>query len=292
MKYFALSAITGALLTLSCGGGGDPFCGDGTRNSDLGEQCDDGNLDDTDGCRNDCTANLPGNTTISWAFNKDAAPMFPSDSCSDVRAINVEVEVAGPASDTMSAGCSFRQVVFPDLPAGMYTVTVRPLDLDDELLISEPVVEQHMLGPGVSVEIAVPPERWVRDYTGTFFFRTLWGGDDCATAVPPVVQHRFTMTRNGTPLTVTTEDGVPFDGSAPGPCQPFSDEFPQSSLMTPFGLATFTIEGLDSDGEAQFRETFDTFVGAGISNPELHFDVNSLTPDAGVPDAGVPDASI
>jgi hypothetical protein len=147
-----------------------------------------------------------------------------------------------------------------------------------------------MLGPGVRVELQVTPDLWVRDYLGTFFFRTLWGGDDCAAAFPPVVQHRLTLTQNGVPVSVTTENGDPLDGSAPGPCQPFADEFPQSALTVPFGLASFTVEGLDSGGTAQFRETFETFVGAGISNPELHFDVNSLAPDAGV-DAGVPDAS-
>lgn len=292
MKYLASAAMAAALITSSCGGGGDPICGDGTHDPDRGEQCDDGNLDDTDACRNNCTANLPGNTTVSWVFNKDAAPMFPNDSCSDVRAINVEVDVAGPAQGSMSGGCSLRQVVFPSLPAGMYTVTLRPLDINDELLTTAPIVEQHMLGPDVRVEIEVMPDQWVRDYTGTFFFRTLWGGDDCASATPPVVQHRLTLTQDGTPVTVTTENGDPLDGSAPGPCQPFSDEFPQSVLLAPFGPAVFTIEGLDSGGTPQFRETFDTFVGAGISNPELHFDVNSLTPDAGMPDAGTADAGV
>lgn len=275
----------------SCGGGDDPICGDGVHHPELGEQCDDGNDIETDSCRSNCTANIPGATTISWVFNKDAAPMFTNDSCTDVRAINVEVTVTGPATATLSESCALRQVVFQDLPTGMYTIAVKPLDFDGELLIDAPVELTTNLGPGTMIEIDVPPERWLRSYLGTFFFRTQWGGQDCAAATPPVVQHRLTMIQNGTPLTVTTENGDPFDGSAPGPCQPFSAEFPQSALMVPFGVATFTVEGLDSGGTPQFRETFDTFVGAGISNPEIHFDVNSLTPDAGVPDAAPPDAA-
>ena len=82
--------------------------------------------------------------------------------------------------------------------------------------------------------------------------------------------------------------GTPLNGSAEGDClaaDPTVEQFPQSALMVPFGAATFTVEGLDAARDVQFSETFDTFVGAGISNPELVFDVASTAPDAGVPDA-------
>lgn len=36
--------------------GGKELCGDGILQG--GEQCDDANVDDTDGCHNDCTSNL------------------------------------------------------------------------------------------------------------------------------------------------------------------------------------------------------------------------------------------
>ena len=80
-----------AFMTLlaSCGGGqqGDPFalCGNGVL--DPGEQCDDGNLTDGDGCRSNCTFELiPGNGSgsrlgdnraclMEWAvFNPNNAP--------------------------------------------------------------------------------------------------------------------------------------------------------------------------------------------------------------------------
>ena len=70
----------------------------------------------------------------------------------------------------------------------------------------------------------------------------------------------------------------------------FTEEFPQSALGIPFGPATFIVEGQDSVGDPQFSQGFATFIGAGITNPEYHFDVASLAPDAGVPDASPPDA--
>jgi cysteine-rich repeat protein len=39
----------------------EPYCGDGVINPELGEECDDGNKNDLDSCRNDCT--LPKTTT-------------------------------------------------------------------------------------------------------------------------------------------------------------------------------------------------------------------------------------
>ena len=52
----------------------------------------------------------------------------------------------------------------------------------------------------------------------------------------------------------------------------------------------FHIVGLDSGGVPQFQQSFETFVGAGLSNPDMQFVVRSLNePDAGVPDAGAPD---
>ena len=59
--------------------------------------------------------------------------------------------------------------------------------------------------------------------------------------------------------------------------------------MVPFGRAQLTVSGRDSGGTEWFRGTFETFVGAGVSNPVLTFDVPS-TIDAGVdaPDIDAP----
>ena len=51
-------------------------------------------------------------------------------------------------------------------------------------------------------------------------------------------------------------------------------------LMVPFGPATMTIEGFDASDAMTYRETFDTFVGAGPTNQELVFDVDPVAAGA------------
>ena len=51
-------------------------CGD--MSVEVGEDCDDGNLDDTDGCKNDCTANICG----------DGVPYVGTEECDDGNGLN------------------------------------------------------------------------------------------------------------------------------------------------------------------------------------------------------------
>jgi len=286
-------ALLFALPVSSCGGGGDPHCGDGEVNRN-GEECDDGNDVDDDFCSNSCLVRLPKELTIKWEFNKAAAEGFSTDSCTDMGAFNVEVKIAGPVNDTKLETCPLRQVVFEDLPNGTYVITLTPLNFAEESIVSAPVERTIIMGDASQeVEMVVQPDDWANSYTGTFFFRLRWGGYDCAEALPPVVEHRLLLEVDGVPVALPTQDGDPLDGSAKGPCQSVTEEFPQSALDVPFGYATFTLTGYDSGDVKQFEETIDTFVGAGISNPVLIFDVESLNPDAGVVDAGVsPDAGV
>jgi len=63
----ANGVLDGDETGVDCGGScGACRCGDGARQSDLGEQCDDGNRVDTDACRNDCTLPTCGDHII-WA---------------------------------------------------------------------------------------------------------------------------------------------------------------------------------------------------------------------------------
>lgn len=268
-------------------GGSDPYCGDGFV--DDGEQCDDGNDDQTDYCRS-CFTYLPPQTTIKWAFNKNAAPMFDTDGCLDMSAVNVEVELTGPMSVTATEQCSLRQVVFDELPQGVYGVKLTPKDINDMSLVNQPIESSFAVTTGdLAHEVTVPYDAWARSYTGTFFFRVRWAGVDCGAALPPVVQQRITLTQDGVAVGQSTMSGLPLNGSAPGPCVSVTESFPQSAAGINFGPAQIRIEGLDSGGVPQFDSTIETFVGAGISNPEFTFDVNSLAPDAGV-DAGAGDA--
>lgn len=287
LNSLLLVALAAALALAGCGDDA-PYCGDG--NVDPGEECDDGNDDQTDFCR-ECRTFLPAQLTIKWELNKNESPMFTGDSCLDLGVSTVEVEVIGPVTRASSETCSLRQVVFTDLPAGTYVVRVTPRDSGDQPLVAAPVeATVPYTGETLIHEVVVPYEAWSGSYDGTFYFRVLWGGADCSAAVPPVATHRFLLEVGGGPVTVVTDEGDSLDGSATGPCRAIGEEFPQSAQGVPWGPATFTITGYDSGGTPQFEESFDTFVGAGPNNPEYEFDVNSLTPDAGVPDAGVPDA--
>jgi hypothetical protein len=288
MRLFGRVLLAGALAWAAAACGSPGFCGDGVV--DPGEECD----DDGPYCNDDCTARAPISLTVKWVFNKDAAPGFDGDSCIDLGVARVEVEVAGPVTASMDESCALRQVVFHDLPAGSYTARVTPRNVAEEPLVATPAEEAFEMGTtNREVEVAVPPEAWTGDYTGTFFFRLRWGGADCDDAAPPVNRHVLLLEQDGVPVTQLTQTGDRLDGVGSGPCRLFRDQFPQSALGVPFGRAVFTILGRDADDEVQFSGSFDTFVGAGLSNPELHFDVPSIhEPDAGVPDAGPMDAGV
>ncbi len=259
------------LLAASCGGD-DPYCGNGVTEEP--EQCDDGNDDNTDFCR-DCNAYLPPRTTVKWEFNSNPDLGFvQGDSCTDMGALNVEVTMDGPETVTLVGMCSARQVVFDDLTPGIYTASVRPLDGSDTSLLTAPF-EAQVTAEATDTEstIVIPPDAWIGPYTGTYFFTVAWDGDDCAAA--GVASQQITLTVDGTVVTQSTTgaDPLPLDGSASGVCVNASNPSPQSALLVPFGVATIDIVGLDSGDNEVYSGTFDTFVGAGISNPTLDFDI-------------------
>jgi hypothetical protein len=244
-----------------------------------GEECDDGNDDDTDFCLSTCKARALPVLTVKWQFNSDDTIGFAGDACIDMNARRVEVELTGgPEPIILDESCSFKQVVFVDLPAGSYSAALTVLDKDDMPLTSEPIVQSIEFGGGESTEVvSVPAGRWLQSYLGTFFFRVQWGGEDCSTATPPVVEQVLTLVAGGETFKGETTDGATLDGKKESPCQPLTEEFPQSALDVPFGPATLTIEGIDDEGNTAYESVFETFVGAGVNNPELVFDVDLLS---------------
>jgi len=274
-----------AVLSWSCGDGG-PECGDGIVEGD--EQCDDGNQVNNDSCNNACFAPSVDTTdlAIRWSFNGEAAPGFDGDTCFDIGAGMVSVELSGPAELSGEAQCGFSRVSFLDVPAGTYDVTMRVVDLDGELLTNGPVTAQvEVADEDVMATVDVPFDAWKNDYTGTFFFRVTWAGGDCNDAKPTVAEHSLLLERDGVPIgELLTDANDPIDGSGRGDCRsvdPSIEEFPQSVLEVPFGPAEFEIVGYDPDGGEAYRERFETFVGAGFGNPELVFDVDLVGGDGG-----------
>lgn len=295
-----------ALVALpACSDDGGQVCGNGKLEAP--EQCDDGNTDEFDACRM-CVAYVPPRNVVKWEFNANAAPGFSSDGCLDVNAATVRVDLSGPANLTRDGGCTLRQVSFEELPAGMYTVAVTPLDSGGASLTAGPVTVTMPANvtPGTVVEtvVNVPPNAWARPMTGTFYFMIRWAGMTCTAAAPPVVQQNVLMTISGVPVTAMTSVSTgypvyPMNGTVDVTCVPSTLGQAEAVDTLPFGPAEVIVVGKDSGGAVMFRGTFPTFVGAGRANPVLTFDVPS-TIDAGVdamePDAGVdamePDAAV
>ncbi len=273
----ALAAAT--VFSVAACGGDDPFCGD--SNLDMGEECDDGNSDDTDFCLSTCKARQLSQLTVKWAFNKDEAEGFSTDSCLDIGASNVEVElVGGPGPEPLirTEQCSFRQAVFVDIPAADYEVRTRVLDSEGGLLTTGTLTEDYSFDGGTDIlDVVVPFTEWTRTYDGTFYFRVAWDSQDCAAADPVVAEQRITLVTGGETYTGATTDGLTLDGVTPGVCISVDREFPQSALDVPAGPADIRIDGLDAEGSVVFTEDFATFIGAGVNNPELTFDVDAVT---------------
>lgn len=278
MIWLRVILLAAAALSAAACGSDSPFCGDGDL--DQGEECDDGNDDDTDFCLASCKARQLSSLTLKWEFNADDELGFSGDACIDMGARRVEVELlGGPEPMILSESCSFKQVVFVDIPAATYTATVRILDKDD-LALTSPSAAQEIVFPGgvVTENLLITADQWLQSYVGTFFFRVTWGDADCDTATPPVAEQKLTLVAGGQVFQGSTADGAALDGSAGFACQPLVEEFPQAALEVPFGPATFTIEGIDGLGATVYETVFETFVGAGVNNPELIFDVDLSVP--------------
>jgi cysteine-rich repeat protein len=283
VRAAALAAgLAATLWAAGCGGDDGPECGNGVQEAP--EECDDGNTDETDFCRT-CFVYLPPRTTVKWRFNSDAAEGFSQDGCVDTGARQVRVRLVGPVTSELVEQCPSGQVVFDELPAGSYAAEVTPLDVNGAALVSAPVETTIEVPAGDSEHtVNVPPDAWNGPLTGNYFFRVRWEGLDCTAATPPVSTQRITLMVGGSVVSQTTNGGLPLDGSAAGPCVPASGQ-PQSAVTLPFGFATLEIVGFDGTGTEAYREVFDTFVGAGVSNPTLEYDVDTTFDAAPPPDA-------
>lgn len=266
-----------ATLATQTACGDDPFCGDGKLNNP-DEQCDDGNNDDTDFCLSTCKARTLSRLFVKWEFNSDPDRGFTGDSCIEMDAATVEVELTGGPEpiDIISESCSSFQASFLDIPAADYTIKVRVYDRDGAPIISEVTEPFSFAGLNSTVAVVVPSDAWFQSYVGDFFFRILWEGADCDDALPPVVSQNLNLVVDGTVISTRTEGGAKLDGSEPFVCVPLGEELPQAAKDLPFGPAQFLVQGLDDMGMVIYEKEFDTFVGAGVSNPVLEFDVDPI----------------
>ncbi len=258
-RFLVLGGL-GVVAQLACGGDdGPPVCPTG-----------------------DCT--LPGSTIVKWKFNHYPERMFDSDSCPDVGASSVRVDVTSIAdpsfTDSLEKACGEGQLTFIDLPLGQFSFAVTVLDIDGNSLLKQPVTVMGPSGsPGANEtrEAVIPHTAWSRAYTGQFLYRLSWGGMSCGT----VTQQNLKLTAGGQVVTQTNDRGDKLDGSTDVQCWPLTQQFPQSVMNLPFGPATLEVIGKDDADNVLYSESFETFIGAGTFNPTLTFDVSPPV-DAGV----------
>jgi hypothetical protein len=248
---------------------------------------------DDDACSNACRQRDTRDAQLIWTMIANEVPGF-DESCTGVAADRVKLVITGPTPLTLDRDCNEGQFIQTVLEAGHYSVVGTLFDSSGAALTrgmakAEFDMPASPSGTPVQVNIDFPFADFIRtDYTGSWIYRFAWdGATTCASALPPVVKRTVRLERGGVPLAGT--DGVSLDGMVAGDCTDPSSA-PQV-LGVPWGPADLTIVGLDAASMPQFRETFHTFVGAGIFNPILTYDVDSLRPDAGIPDAGVADAA-
>ncbi len=290
-RLVRLALLVVATLAVGAGCGG-AVCGNGEIEE--GEQCDDGNTTGGDACSPECRALETVDTFIHFSpFIARQFPDFKGDSCSGLEIDTVEIAIAGPRTMTQTVDCDLIQLKVSSLPDGAYTATARAFDASGAAITRGMAsVGFTVAGETQDVHLDWPYEDFTRSYRGTFFFHVMWGGArTCAGAVPPVARQRLRLERGGVPVTGTVQTGEPLDGSATGACRDGGAPLAQAATNLVWGPARFTVTGEDEAGEALFQKSFDTFVGAGIVNLPIEYDVPSLLPDAGPVDvdAGVPD---
>jgi hypothetical protein len=128
----------------------------------------------------------------------------------------------------------------------------------------------------------VPWTAWTGSYTGQLLFRLTWNGQSCAMATPPVATQVLKLMANGHPVSGNTDSGQKLDGSDPRPCRAVTEGTPQYAQDLPFGPSTLIVTGKDGGGNPHFQRSVDTFIGAGLYNPTMTFDVGTPPADAGV----------
>lgn len=222
---------------------------------------------------------LQGHTVVKWTFDAYPEWQFPMDSCVDFNAFKVKVDAVAADSTVVSQteDCGAAQSTFDGLAEGQpYTINVTPLDFDGNPVVSTAATGTVMGGAfqaGTSVTINVPYTSWIGSFTGTYLFRLSWAGQGCAAA--GVMKQKLTLTVNGTVVNAITDNGQKLDGSEAKECYDLAQQFPQSATMVPFGPATLKVEGYSDAGATTltFTKTIDTFVGAGITNPTITYDI-------------------
>lgn len=254
-------------------------CGNGV--AEEGEACDDGNDRDDDACSNSCVVQDTLDAQVSWTIlATEYAGVFAefSETCGGVAADEIELSFTGPMVFAERMDCSYLNTPIRALLPGDYTIEAILYDTEDgsvqltngETNASFTIAEGQVEAAAVTLDFGFAD--FLGSYVGTYYFSITWDGLSCAEA--GVSEQVLLLERDGLPLQGVTDNGDEIDGSTPGTCR--TEEFAQAIASLPWGPAIMTIKGLDDEGTVIYEGAFDTFVGAGLSNPEHGFDVPRL----------------
>ncbi len=225
---------------------------------------------------------LQGHTVVKWTFDAYPELKFPMDSCVDFGVTKVRVDAQSDATGLITTAiddCGSSQVTFDGLAEGTYTIFVDPEDINAASVISTPAsmtgVAAGTFGTDTTTTVNVPYTSWIGTFTGTYLFRLSWGTQTCSLATPPVVTQTVMLSVGGVPITAMTDDGQKLDGMDPKPCYELTQNFPQTALNLPFGPVQLTVNGFSAASTTvpAFSSTIDTFIGAGITNPTITYDI-------------------
>lgn len=293
-RWLALALITafaaGAALA-SCGGGGyTPACGNGIL--DPGEECDDGNKWNNDGCSSVCTLEIAHTTlNANVGLNRNVVPGYEGDACSTLAKTLV---IDGSSTDgyqlphqELDCAMGYNGWPFYDVPGGHYVITMELLDKDGTALTGAKDGEGDVItGQSATIYVDFEYTDFLTSFTGNLRWQYDWsaagpgdggvadggipdagaepGGVACAQANPPVNKVRITLHNDqGQVVSDTTSLGTPTNGSPPVACHDFGASDAEVVTSLPWGIYNLALQGLDTGNSVVYCAERALFVTKG-----------------------------
>ena len=296
MRWWLAATLIGVMVVgtavVSCDEqSAQSYCGDGTR--DPGEECDDGNKWNNDGCSSVCTLEIAHTTlNANVGINRGVVPGYEGDACSSV-AKHLVIEGSGPDGYVLEhreldCAMGYNGWPFYDVPGGHYVITMQLFteDLGGNLVaLTEPKDGEGDVVQGLSATIYVDFD--FRDFNQSFTGNLKWqydwsaagpgdggvadggmpdggtqGGVPCAAANPPVAKVRITLrNEQGQVVSDQTSLDTPTNGSQRVDCHVFGSSDAEVVSGLPWGIYEMTLEGLDTGNQVNYcsrRPLFNT----------------------------------
>ena len=297
MRWWLVALVLGAVVVGAAVASCDeqsagPYCGDGTK--DPGEECDDGNKWNNDGCSSVCMLEIAHTVlTANVGINRGVVPGYAGDACSALAKVLV-IDGTGPDGyqlEHQELDCSMGYNGWPfyDIPGGHYVITMQLFTEDTGgslvALTSAKDGEVDVVAGSDRNEVYVDLD--FRDFNQSFTGNLKWQYDwstappndagvadgglpdggtlvgvKCAEATPPVSQIRITLrNEQGQVVNELTSLGTPTTGNQRKPCHDFGASDAEVVSALPWGIYEITLEGLEAANSVAFcarRALFNT----------------------------------